>query len=219
MLGKIKEKRELEEKLPDALFQASSLTSITSFEEVIEKLSHGNNALSRKFREMHRQIKHGIPTKEVLEETETDSDTFKRTLNLLSHGYRTGKIENALRETAEDINQTQSIIRERKTNTLIEKYTLLIAGGCLVPLILGTLVSMVSEIGVIELSGMTTSTRQAIITNASNGSLIYIAEYALLASIFAGIQESRKEKAVIYALVLVPSSLIIYHIAKNGIAF
>jgi len=219
---KARKNREIEEKLPDALFQASSISGITSFEELIQKLGEGEGSLAEIFRGMYKQIIHGVPTEEVLEDAskQTESRTFSRAMNLLAHGYRTGTMKKALRETAEDINQTHEILRERSAGTMVEKYTLLIAGGCIVPLILGSLASMVSELGFVDLGmGMSSNMREAIIENATKGNMIYIAEYAVLASFFVSIQESRPERTVVYAIVLVPISVLIFLIAKNGIAF
>lgn len=217
--------KEIEESLPDVLFQASSMTSIASFDELIKQLGEGGHGeLSRLFNRAHRQIEGGIPVEEALEELqrEGNSELLSRTLKLLLQGYRTGAdISLALRETANDISQTHEILRERTASTTVEKYTLLLAGGCIVPLILGVLVSMVSEIGFVDIgTGMDWEIRKAIIENASLGNQVYIGEYALLASFFVGIQESNPKKALIYAGILVPISLSLFLLAKTiSIAF
>ncbi|MCD4740321.1 type II secretion system F family protein [archaeon] len=218
---KAKKIREIEENLPEALLQVSTLTEITSFERLIEKMAEGQNQLSQEFKKVNRQIKNGIPVKESLQSLEQESPLLSRTAKLLKQSYRTGaNMSKALRETAEDITQTQEILRERSSSTMIEKYTLLLAGGCIVPLILGVLVALINNIGFIDIGmGMNIQTRQAIVNNASLANQIYLAEYALLASVFVSLQETKPEKALIYACVLIPLSLILFHLASTSIAF
>jgi hypothetical protein len=44
---------------------------------------------------------------------------------------------------------------------------------------------------------------------------IYIAEYAIIASVFLGMQENNTKKAVIYAMFLLPASFVFYFLAKG----
>lgn len=221
---KMREVREIEGELPEALFYISILSTITCFEELISKLGERKTKLGRFFKKMDRQVRKGFSVNEVLRdaERETTSKLLARTLRLLLQGYQHGgNFHDLLRQTAKDISDVQELLKEQAAITTVEKYTLLIGGGCVVPLILGALLSTVSQIQFVDLGlGMSQLTRSAVIANISLGNQIYIIEYALLASIFAGLQEGKLEKSIIYALILTPTSLALFFIAKTiSIAF
>ena len=91
---------------------------------------------------------------------------------------------------------------------------MLLAGGIIVPAVLGIVVSMVSSMdfaGLAELGmGISPSLREAIIKNAILGNQIYIVEYSIIASVFVAYQEGEVEKALVYASILVPLGIAIF---------
>ncbi|MCD6414607.1 MAG: type II secretion system F family protein [Candidatus Diapherotrites archaeon] len=215
---------QIEEELPEALLQLSALSTITSFESLVSKLGERKSALGEIFRKIDRQVQRGFSIEETLvaAEQESKSQLLSRTLRLLIQSYKNGgDIRSSLRETATDISEVQELIKEQAAATTIEKYTLLIGGGCLVPVILATIVSTVSGVQFVDLGfGMSQLTRRAVIANAELANQVYIAEYAAIASLFAGLQSGKKENAIIYALVLIPLSLLLFFAAKTiSIAF
>ena len=102
-------------------------------------------------------------------------------------------------------------------NSTVEKYTLLLAGGIIVPLVLGALVAMVGSLNFTGLSelGFGSGGSEQILANALAGSQIYIIEYAILASVFVAYQENSIEKSIIYMVVLVPLSFALFMLAKT----
>ena len=45
--------------------------------------------------------------------------------------------------------------------------------------------------------------------------MIYLAEYSIIASLFVAFQEGRQKKAVLYASILMPLSMVVYFIGKG----
>lgn len=221
---KLQETKVIEEELPEALFFISTLSTLASFEEIISKLSERKTSLGKIFKRMHNQITKGFSVREVLANAEKDANSklLSRTLRLMLLGYQHGgNIHNLLRQTAKDVSDVHELMKEQAAITTIEKYTLLIGGGCVVPFILGMLQSTVSQIQPIDLGlGMSQISRAIVMANIEFGSQVYVVEYAILASIFAGLQEGRREKSIIYALILTPASLALFFVAKTiSIAF
>jgi Flp pilus assembly protein TadB len=213
----------IEDALPGTLFQAASMASFVSMEEVIRSLADGNDKeLANEFRKACMQIDRGFPVKEALDDIarRNDSRILSRAMHLLKVGYSTGAdISNALKEAAEDINETAEVIRDRNASVTIEKYTLLLAGGIIVPLILGTLISLVLSLnlhGLQELGmGMDAATKEKILENSILGDQVYLVIYAVLASIFVAYQENANERALLYGSVLVPVSLLLFNLAMQ----
>jgi len=216
-----RKQRKIGAELPQALYRAAS-NATAPLEELVGELSQGQGELPKEFRKVAMQLRNGIPIGPALEEmaASNDSRVLKRAASLLLQSYRTGAdMGSALKETAEEISDIAVVVRAQGASTIIEKYTLLLAGGAIVPLVLGTLTAMVSSLdftGLAEL-GFGSGSNGALLANAVLGSQVYIIEYALLASIFVAYQEGTIEKAAIYAVVLVPLSVALFTIASSGI--
>lgn len=206
----------IEEELPQALYRAASNPFIP-LEELVEDLAEGSSPLAKEFSRAARQVKNHVPVDQALENMAkaSDSQLLKRALGLLLQGYRTGAdMSDALRETAEEISGVAEVLREQAAATTIEKYTLLLAGGVIVPLVLGALISMVSSLDFTGLSELGFSSTEGVFENALLGTQLYIVEYAVLASLFVALQENSREKAFVYAAVLVPLSIALFMLAK-----
>lgn len=218
----LKKKKKIEEELPSTLFEAASLSSFMPLEQVIHSLGEGSGDLAHEFKKASNQIKHGITAKEALESMKesNNSPVLERAVNTMIKAHEAGgNPSKMLKETAEDINQTAEAIQEKSTNAAIEKYTLLLAGGGLVPMILGSLTRLVQELELGKIGslgmGMKKSVRQAVTQNAVLGTQIYLIEYALIASVFVALQENNLHKAFIYAAVLLPASIGLFHVTKT----
>ncbi len=218
----LKKKKKIEKELPSTLFEAASLSSFMTLEQVIHSLSQGSGELALEFKKVSNQIKHGITAEKALKSMKKDSKSpvLERAVNTMLKAHEAGgNPSKMLKETAEDINETAEAIQEKSTNTAIEKYTLLLAGGGLVPMILGCLTRLVQELKLGKLGslgmGMKESVRQAVTQNAVLGTQIYLIEYALIASVFVALQENNLHKAFIYAGVLLPASIGLFHVTKT----
>lgn len=214
--------RQLEAELAQALHRAAS-NSFLPAEALLAELAAGDGALAKEFRKASMQVKNGIPVDDALEAMAgaNDSRMLAMALGLLVQCYRTGAdMAGAFRETADEISGIASVMRQQAISTTVEKYTLLLAGGVIVPLVLGALVAMVGSLSFSGLSelGFGAVDQGALLANALLGSEVYIAEYAVIASVFVAYQESSLEKAVVYIAVLVPLSLALFMLARAVVA-
>ncbi len=209
--------------MPNLLLIASSMPEKTSMKKLVEFMAeHGEGPIAEEFSIVAERVSANEPVEKALESLKrrNESLSLNRAVDLLVNSIKTGAPMNSIfRETAEDFMETNAILRERGASSAIEKYTLLLAGGIIVPLILGLLAGMIgnfeftaiSELGI----GLSESARKELVEASLLGSIIYIAEYALIASVFVAFQEASQKKAVLYASVLLPLGLIVYFIGKG----
>lgn len=215
-------KRSMEKLVPDVLLQASIFPKGTPTTRIIKYLSKANYAaLSEEFAKAVLEIEKGASVVEALGNIKKRSNSriIDRAINLLIQGYNSGcDMGKTFKEAANDLLETNSILRERGASMIIEKYTLLFAGGFIVPLVLGLIVGLVAGLNFGSLQeleiGMDTLRRESILSAALLANQIYIAEYAILASLFIANQENNLKKGVIYTAILLPLSLIVYNLAQ-----
>lgn len=216
-------KRKKELLVPDVLLQASVFPRNTALQKIINYLANADyGLLSKEFDSAFWEIKKGAPVEQALENIKKrcKSRIIDRAINLLVLGYKSGAdMSKTFKDAAEDILETQGILRERSATMIIEKYTLLFAGGLLVPAILGLLVGLVQGMNFSSINslgiGLNAADKKSLLDAAMLANQLYILEYALLASFFIANQEGNKKKALVYALVLLPLSFASYSIAKG----
>ncbi len=217
--------REMERYLPDALFHAASMQKGVHIEKIISSIAGaGYGALSSEFELARKQIKGGASVPSALNamRERNDSLLLDRALSLILQGYKTGAdMYSALRETADDIFSLTGIVRERASALAIQKYTLLFAGGLLIPVILGVVVSMVSSMSAgvsdVEIFSKLSAAERAELMGASTSALqAYLLAYALLASVFVAHAEGEGRKFIIYFILLAPASLALFTIARSA---
>lgn len=213
-----KRKREKEALLPDLLLEASVFCDENSLLNTIQKIAESDfHLLSEDFKRALIEVKKGMPIEEALIKIKilNKSRSYDRVIDLFLQSYKSGaNISESLKETAEDLLENQAIIKERQAVMLVTKYTLLLSSAIIVPGILGLVIGLItglnfSSIGSIGF-GLGEKERQVMFETAKLGANIYIIEYALLASYFLGVQEGNKKQFFIYALFLVPISLIVF---------
>jgi len=179
--------------------------------------------LSLEFERSLIEMERGASVKEALENISLrcQSRVVSRAINLIRLGYDTGSdLSETFRHTAEDLLETQSILRERNASMLVEKYTILFAGGFLVPVVLGLLTGMVSTLdfsgfGALEI-GLDSATRSELRSFALLGTQIYLLEYGLLASFFVAAQEGNWKRGFAYAAILVPVGIAAFVLARGS---
>ncbi len=214
-------KRGIEKLVPDVLLQASVFPSGTPMTKIVKYLGESSyGELSLEFRKAHTELLLGASVEEALGgmAKRVKSDALSRALNLLVQGYNSGAdMSQTFKEAAEDLLETQSILRDRVSSLVVEKYTLLLAGGIIVPFILALISGIVSGLNFDAMAGlqlgMDAKTRKELLEAALLGNQLYIAEYAILASLFIANQENNLRKALVYAMFLLPLSLAVYNLA------
>jgi Flp pilus assembly protein TadB len=213
-----KKKKELEDFIPDMLLTASIFSAHNTIEEVISFIAREDyGLLSKEFFKAEQEIKKGASITEALNQINEriNSNILKRTINLMNWGYKSGiNTSELFKEAAEDLLETKTILSERNSTTLIEKYTLLIAGGILVPLILGLIVKMVLELNIPVIEGLeiglSAEKRKALLEAALQSNQVYIIEFSLISSYFIALIEGNQKKTILYCIILIPLSLIVY---------
>jgi len=216
-------KRNKEMIVPDLLLQASVFPKGTEITQMIKYVgSHDYGLLGMEFKTAYNEIQKGSSVEEALSNIKKrcKSRVIERAITLLIHGYKSGAdMSQIFKETAEDILETNEILRERVSTLIIEKYTLIFAGGVIVPVILGMISGMVSGMNFSVIDGlelgMSSLERQEIFEAALFGTKIYILEYAIIASLFIANQEGNMKNAIIYAVFLVPLSFAAFVIAQG----
>lgn len=217
-----RKKKKIEESMPDVLFQASLFSGSASMEKIMEFIAEaGLRFISDEFRQALNEVRKGASIEESLKgiNERCRSQVVERVINLLVQGYRSGaEMNKVFKECAEDILSTQQIIKERNAAMLVERYTLFFAGGLLVPAVLGLIAGLVKRLDFTGLSsldlGLGNQLRGLLLENALLGNQVYIMEYALIASCFIALQENHLRKAVVYAVILMPSALLAYHLGS-----
>ncbi|MFA5357656.1 MAG: type II secretion system F family protein [archaeon] len=216
-------KRAKEKLLPDLLLEASVFCDETSLIGTITRLAKQDFPLLREdFERASSEIRNGASVEETLQRMKdlNKSTVYSRTINLLLQGYHSGaQMSKIFKEAAEDLLETQAIMRERQAVMLINKYTLILASGFIVPAIIGLIVGLVSGLNfdsMGELSiGMEIEVRKKMLAFATLGTTIYLCEYSLLSAFFLSLQEGNKKQFWIYALILLPMAMAIFLIAKG----
>ncbi|RLG21813.1 hypothetical protein DRN74_00080 [Candidatus Micrarchaeota archaeon] len=214
-----KKEREMEEEIPEILYHVANMLSYTSIEEVINWIASREGEIGRRFLLVNRKIKNGESAERALLELRESvrSDFIKRAVDMLISECRTGaKNSNMLREVAEDMQDMLQARREKTASATVEKYTLLIAGTVIVPLLLGLMISISHNLSSAELGDFAlSSVDSAIIENSILGSQIYIVEYAFIAALFIAIQEGKSENMLRYLIIILPSSVLIFNLAQR----
>jgi len=202
--------KELERKLADLLLEAS-ISSKEDFNRMLKSFVDADlGILSKEFSIALEKINKGASVEDALKDIKQryNSKFLNVVIDLLLQQYYTGaEMQEVFRNTADDIFNSQEILRERKSALIIEKYTILFAGSAIVPFVLALITNFVKSIG----NSFLFSTE--LLDVAIFSTQIYIIEYAILASIFVAFIEGNPKRFILYCLALIPLSLIIFNFA------
>lgn len=216
-------KRRMEALVPDVLLQASVFPAGHSMEKAVEFLADaGYGPLSSEFSKAVLEMKSGASFQAAMGNmrNRNRSAVLGRAAELLVQGYESGAdMGSVFKETAEDLLESNAILRERNSALVVEKYTLLFAGGFIVPVVLGLIAGLLGTLDFAALAeleiGTTGAERTALMNAAMLANALYIAEYGLIASLFIANSEGNLKKAVLYAALLVPLGQIAYAVAQT----
>ena len=212
-------RKAMESHIPDMLLHAASFPKGTSVVSTIKNIGNSDyEILSQEFRKAHSEILRGATPEKAFSnmKTRNRSRVLERAVDLILEGMNSGTDAGAVfKDAAEDILETNSVMQERASSLVVQKYTLLIAGALIVPLVLGLVVKTVNGLDFATLSGlelgMPPAQRKALLEAASFAGQVYIAEYVVIASVFVAFFESDIKKATVYAIVLLPLSILCYN--------
>ncbi|VVB66524.1 Type II secretion system (T2SS), protein F [Candidatus Gugararchaeum adminiculabundum] len=212
----------IEQCLPDALMHAASLQKSASFEKVVKSMAGaGYGELSDELAITSKQLSSNAHVGQALEDlsSRNDSVLLDRMAKLLMLGYSTGaETYTALRETADDILSIFSVVRERQSALAIQKYTIILGGAILVPLILGSILNLFSGmgLGLASISGEAVAVQKPPIAETGAMAMAaYLLIFSVLSSLMIAVQEGQIRKFVIYLLLLAPISFLIFSFAQG----
>lgn len=213
---------QIDDMLPAALFQISSFPKSAPFETIFRSISNsGFGALSEEFAKANRQIAAGVPVNATLESMQkrNSSALLRRMCSMLGKFHRSGAdASTAFKETAEDVYSLQEIIRETAASLSLQKYTLLLGGSILVPIILALLYSTSSSLegnfgqNLLDFKPDGGLKEAVLLANQA-----YLAIFALVSSVFIARSEEKPRKAVLYFGAMAPVSLLLFNVARGAI--
>ncbi|MFH0970719.1 MAG: type II secretion system F family protein [Candidatus Diapherotrites archaeon] len=203
----------LENQMPDSLLMWASLPRTIPFtESLVHVMNATPSPLHEEWKRVHQLISKGSTVPRALQELGKglNSSLLSRTRHVLLQTYASGHpLDEPCMQLARDAMMEHNATREREAMLMIEKYTILGAGGLLIPLLLGLTTGMVAQLSFS--SGGTTTTLQETATLAAMG---YLFIYALIASMFAGVMNGSWKKGFSYVIWLVPLNQLLWHIGR-----
>ncbi len=210
------EKKKLENALIDEILKLSSIPKSNDLKIILEKLSRSRNKIiSDNFKDVLAKIEKGHKPKEVFDilKRKYNSEILNRFLDLIYLSTTTGTISfSDYKSVADNFIKTKQVLDERNSNLLMQKYTILFASSLIVPGILGIVISLIKSL------------RTSIPETASTAGIslysityycviIYIIEYIVISSIYLSILEDNRRKTIIYLVILLPVSLLIFFLS------
>ena len=216
--------QEIEKNIPDALFQASISEGSIPMDKIIKNISRSDfGILSQEFSITSKQIELGRSVPDALENMKkrVSSDIFGRVIGLFNLCYKLGSnVQRILHETASDIFELNSVIKERQAIIAMQKYTVLYGGCLIVPVIIAITINIVSGLDFSYVQNFTkinSEQKSIMIQNIEQASQVYVALYVLLACIFVAYQEGRQSKFIVYALLFSFLAFSLFHFARENL--
>lgn len=180
-------------------------------------------AWGKELGKMDAEMRHGASVEIALQHCKQrcNSRIIDRVLDLVLTGYESGAdLSLVFREAAEDLFETRLVLQERQAALLVEKYTILLAGGLIVPIVLGLVSGMMQQLDFSALSalelGLAPEERLALLEAALAGTHVYLVLYAVIAAFFVALQEGNWKKGIGYAVVLVPMGVLGFWLAQGA---
>ncbi|MDD3178534.1 MAG: hypothetical protein PHR26_03370 [Candidatus ainarchaeum sp.] len=209
----------LEEELILELLRLSSLPKVNDLKFIIEKLSKSDTKiLSKEFILISSKIKKGHLASSSLDliKNKYHSRFISNFIDLLELIVKSGTVSiKDFRNLANNFLKSKEIINERKSILLMQKYTIIFAGGIIVPAILGIVVSLVSKLSSsLDITLLGLSSNLNLYNVSYYCSIIYIIEYIIISSIYLSFLEDNSKKFVVYLVLFLPVSILIFFTLK-----
>ena len=209
---------EAESHLPDALYSAASTHKLLSAEKMLLFLSKGGfGSLSAAFELALRRQKAGdsFSSSMAAAALQCPSPLVQRAFSLLVVSYETGaNMYSSLREAAQDVSSFFSLVRERSSQLAVQRYTILAASSLLVPLILGTVVSLSPMLSSVSFAGAPAG--PGIAATLALACPAYLAINCLLSSLLLSLSETNPGRAALYFAFTAPVSQLVFAMASSG---
>lgn len=207
-----KDTHTLEQQSADALHVLASIPPSLSFRDQLSWVGRVSSPpIREEWSALLARITAGKNPEEAMNEwcSGRTSPILDSVRTLLSRTYSSGTSFGApARTLAEEISHHHASLHERRAVLLVEKYTILLAGGLLVPFLLGILAGVVSAL---PFSGEFTSPdAPALYETALLSMRGYLFMYAILAGLFVGNQDGKPAQAMVYVLTLLPCAQLAY---------
>lgn len=216
-------RKALENALIDEVLLLSSLPKANDLKQILGKLSDSKHKIIEKeFKQIQRKVEAGHNIRELFLafSKKYNSEILDRFLELLLNSITTGTVSVAdYRSFASNFIKSKQLIDERASALLMQKYTIIFAGGLIVPGILGIVISLVKKLtSNLDFSLLQSIQGEAI---ASSGlfnvcyvcCIVYIIEYVIISSIYLGMLKSDLKKSIIYLLFLLPTAIGIFFVS------
>lgn len=202
--------RSLERQVPESLIMLASFYKTSSFENQLKELTRlSAKPIRGEWLKVVSRIEKGSSVPQALRVfgKNTGSEITLNVQRLLVRGYQNGSsIQAAVLSLANNGLSVQALNEEKKSALLVQKYTLIGAGGFLIPLLLGIIVGVVSALSI--------ETKAILFSTVESGIRVYMMEYAVLAGGFLSLHEKKKGQSVGYALLLLFGSQIVFILAR-----
>ncbi len=210
-------KKKLEDSLVDEILRISGMVRSNDLKVILGKLSKSENKLiSKEFSWALLKINKGHKVKEIFKviKNKYDSDLLSKFLELLEYSVSSGTVTNQdYKNIVKDFLRSRELIDERKSILLMQKYTIIFAGGLIVPGILGIVISLVKSLSEnIDVTSIGLSSSSSLFMISYYCSILYIIEYIIISSIYLSQIDDNSKKAIIYILILLPVSLLIFFV-------
>jgi len=210
------ERRRLENALVDEILKLSSIPKSNDLKIILEKLSKSRNKIiSYNFIDVLQKINKGHKPKEVFDilKRKYNSDILNRFLDLIHLSTTSGTITfTDYKNVADNFIKTKQVLDERHSNLLMQRYTIIFSSGLIVPGILGIVVSLIRSLRT-SIPDAISTTGLSLYSITFYCVIIYIIEFVLISSIYLSILEDNRRKAIIYLVILLPVSLLIFFLS------
>ncbi|MEM3399975.1 MAG: type II secretion system F family protein [Candidatus Micrarchaeia archaeon] len=207
--------REIEHNLPSALYHAASFPRGVAFEKIIDSLAQSDyGTLSEEFARVSAAVHAGSSVESALKKMgeRYSSALLKNAVGLIARFYLVGSdMCVVLKESADEVQELFALTREQASMLSTQKYTILLASSVLLPLIMGLMLSIASEIGFEKM--------HEAVRAGSFAAVSYILAFSLLAGFVVAHQEGNTRKFIVYFLAIVPIALSVFILSQHVIDY
>ncbi len=209
-------KKKLEMALIDEVLLLSSQPRTNDIKQMLFKLSNSRyKIIQQEFKVILRKIENGHNVKELFYvlSRKYNSEILDRFLELLSNSITTGTVSvSDYRTFSSNFLKSKQLIDERASALLMQKYTIMFAGGLIVPGILGVVISLVRKLSQnLDFTLIQQfQSQSSLFTICYVCSIIYVIEYVIISAIYLAMLESDIKKTIIYLVLMLPIAVSIF---------